>query len=456
MLNFFQQKNLFPVTGFIIAVLQITAFLIFHKDLNEFVNIVFVLSLLNVLLMVLFHAFYPYIVVIWQNFKDFLGLFGRVPVGQKNLTKFRILVFNWRDTKHRWAGGAEAYAHELAKRWVSQGHKVTLFCGNDGKNSRFEVIDGVEILRRGGYYTVYLWAFFYYIFRFRGKFDCVIDNENGVPFFTPLYVRIPKFLLIHHVHQEIFMENLSLPFALFASFLEGRLMPFVYRNTKKITVSKSSKEAMVKLGLGTEDEIEIVHPGVEPTKFKPLKKTVNPTILYLGRLKPYKSIDTLIKAFDLIVKKYSNARLKIAGFGESRKSLERLVTELNLTGFVEFLGKVSEEEKVNLLATSWTLVYPSTMEGWGITAIEANASGTPVIASNVAGLRDSVRNPESGLLVKPRDINGFAQTMDLIISDWKLRKRLELGALEWSRNFTWKSSSKSFMRVIKKNLNGYN
>ncbi|MBI2593133.1 hypothetical protein HYW44_00625, partial [Candidatus Daviesbacteria bacterium] len=154
--------------------------------------------------------------------------------------------------------------------------EVTIFCGNDSKSPRYEVIDGVQIVRRGGFYMVYFWAFLYYVFRFRGLYDLIIDSENGIPFFTPLYVGKPKLLLIHHIHQEVFRNHLSFPLAIIASLLEGKLMPFIYKNQKVITVSNSSKEEILKLGQNIFSSIEIINPGIHPQNFLSLKKTNYP------------------------------------------------------------------------------------------------------------------------------------------------------------------------------------
>ncbi len=119
------------------------------------------------------------------------------------------------------ADGYGVGSYEIAKELVKDGHRVTVFCGNDGHAPRNEKIDGVQMVRRGGFYTVYAWAMMYYVFKFRGLFDIVIDSENGIPFFTPLYVRAPKFLLIHHIHQEVFREHLRFPFSHIAMFIEA-------------------------------------------------------------------------------------------------------------------------------------------------------------------------------------------------------------------------------------------
>jgi glycosyltransferase involved in cell wall biosynthesis len=404
------------------------------------------------------HLMYKHLRPVLKNVRDLLDLWEPYPgVLYKKNGHLRILIFNWRDTKHKWAGGAEIYVHELAKRWVKMGHKVTVFCGNDGRSARFENIDGVKIVRRGGFYMSYFWAFVYYVFRFRKHFDVIIDSENGIPYFAPLYSRVPVIGLIHHVHSEIILKELKLPFfkmpaAFIAMILESKIMPFVYRNCQMVAVSPSTKKDMEKLGFGKNKPIQIIYPGVDLKAMKPGQKSAKPTTLYLGRLMPYKSIDTLIKAVKIIAKKISNVKLKIAGFGESREHLEHLARKMGIENKVVFLGKVSESEKIKLMGSAWVFAYPSTMEGWGISIIEANACGTPVVASNVPGLRDSVRNPSSGHLVPKQDSEAFAQKIEEFLTNSKLRHRFEKGALKWAQRFDWSNGARDYIDLIEKML----
>ncbi|OGK15517.1 hypothetical protein A2774_04475 [Candidatus Roizmanbacteria bacterium RIFCSPHIGHO2_01_FULL_39_12c] len=366
---------------------------------------------------------------------------------QEKRQKKRILIFNWRDTKHKFAGGAEVYTHELAKRWVKAGHMVTLFCGNDGHCMRNEAIDGVWIVRRGGFYTVYLWGFIYYLLKFRGNFDIIIDCENGIPFFTPLYAKEKKFLLIHHIHQEVFRKSLIAPMAGLAEFLELGLMPYVYRKVQIITVSPSSKKEIMDKRL-TKIEPVIIYNGVDLDKFKPGVKSNSPLIIYIGRLQFYKSLHILIRSAKKILKFIPMARFVIAGFGEEKKGLMNLAKRIGVLDKIEFRGKVSEEEKVRLYQRSWVFVNPSMMEGFGITSIEANACGTPVVASDVPGLRDSVLNPHSGFLVPYGSVEEIAQKIELLIKDNNLRNEFSKRALEWAKNFDWQKSADKSMKLF--------
>jgi glycosyltransferase involved in cell wall biosynthesis len=422
-----------------------------HWSLDGVVWVVFLSSFFGWVLLEFLHFSEPSFQFFGRAYRDFLGAFrGRSPEGKLSSIGKRVLIFNWRDTRHAYSGGAEVYVEEIAKRWVSEGHTVTLFCGNDGKSPRHETRDGIRIVRRGGFYLVYAWAFVYYFTRFRGKYDVILDCENGIPFFTPFYVKEPVVCLLHHVHQDVFFRFLPKPLAMFASFLEKTLMPLVYARVPFVTVSQSSRKDMEALGIGKAG-IRIVHPGVHLDEFVPSeRKTDRPTILYLGRLKAYKSIDVLLRAFRSVIAERPEAELIIAGDGDEESALKRLAFEELRLGSerVRFVGHVSEEKKKALLQDAWMLINPSMMEGWGIVAIEANACGTPVVASDVPGLRDSVKNPHSGFLVPYGDADAFAEKMLLLIRDRELRLGMNRGAREWAERFDWNVSSKLMFEAI--------
>ncbi len=454
--SYFQikSKNIFTVVSFILAIFHVYALYTYGVTFESFVLVNAYVGILNLGVALGLKILLDFIPDLINNLKDFYQLVAGGNDSNLETGNLKILIYNWRDLKHVWAGGAEMYIHELAKGLIEKGHNVTVFCGNDGKNSRYEIIDGVQIVRRGGFYTVYAWAFLYYVLKFRGKFDLIIDSENGIPFFTPLYTRTPVIGLIHHIHQDYFKNHINHPMARVANLLEGKLMPAVYKNSRMITVSGSSKEAMNKLGFDDDrNKITLVKPGVSLDKVKLSSKTKHPTVLYLGRLKEYKSIDVAIKAFKLIKEKFPTAKFNIVGEGDHREYLENLTSELDLSNEVNFMGKVDEDTKWELLASSWVMVQPSSNEGWGITVIEANASATPVVASNVIGLKDSVRNPHTGFLVKYGDHEEFSDAMLSIISDKKLRGHMAKESMVWAALHTWENSISQLEEVIKKEVN---
>jgi glycosyltransferase involved in cell wall biosynthesis len=440
-----KKKYEFPTAALIISLVMAAGIGVFHDNIGNIVKSIFFSSVLGLTILSVMHWLEPEFTYVKRVVTDLADLF-LTKVRAATSDSKKILVFNWRDTKHIYAGGAEVYIHEMAKKWAHAGHKVTLFSGNDGLSPREETVDGVEVIRRGGFYMVYLWAFIYYMFRFRNRYDVIIDCQNGIPFFTPLYVKEPVFCVMHHVHQEIFRKYLSRPLAFVARFLEKTLMPMVYRHTRFVTVSPSTKSQMEELGL-LGAGIDIVHNGVDLKKFKPGTKDANPVVLYLGRLKAYKSVDVLIKAFKKIKDGIPNAKLVIAGFGEEEQPLKLLADSLDVKD-VTFRGRVSESEKVRLMQRAWVFVNPSFIEGWGITTIEANACATPVVAANVPGLCDSVQNPHTGFLVEHGNVELFAERIMALIEDQEMRETFSRHAYEWAKNFSWDKTSSHFLSVL--------
>lgn len=443
-----RKQYIFPIFSVMAAVLMSIGIVFYHSSINDFTNVVLFASFVNFLAICILNFLVDEGKFLVRSVIDFIDLFFPLPASKPlKAGKKRILIFNWRDTKHREGGGAEVYIHELAKRWVDDGHKVTLFSGNDGNSPRYEKMEGIEVIRRGGFYFVYVWAFFYYMIKFRGKYDAVVDCQNGVPFYTPLYVKEPVFCVMHHVHQDVFEQYLPKPLAMVASFMEAEFMPWAYKNVQFIAVSESTKEEMEKLGIVGKG-IEVVYNGVDISKLRPGNKNQKPVILYLGRLKAYKSIHNLIQAFSKIQKKFPQAQLIIAGSGEEETKLKKIASELKLESKIKFLGKVTEQEKIDLLQQAWVFVNPSMKEGWGITTIEANACGTPVVASNVPGLRESVNNPETGYLVSYGDIGELADKVVSILSDESLRSEMNKNSQSWAKKFSWKHSAEKFIGMV--------
>ncbi|MCK5259116.1 MAG: glycosyltransferase family 4 protein, partial [Thermoplasmatales archaeon] len=162
------------------------------------------------------------------------------------------------------------------------------------------------------------------------------------------------------------------------------------------------------------------------------------------RLKKAKRPDHVIKAFSIVLDQIPHAKLWIVGDGHFRKDLEQMAGDS-----VRFFGHVSEEEKINLLSKAWALVNPSIREGWGINIIEANACGTPCIAYDVPGLRDSIVDGETGLLVKENsEFEELAKVVIEFLESNKLRREFNINALKWSRRFTWDKGAEEFMSVL--------
>jgi glycosyltransferase involved in cell wall biosynthesis len=355
----------------------------------------------------------------------------------------KILIFNWRCWKNPFAGGAEKYLYEISKRLVKKKYKITWFVSSFEGSKEREVEDGIKIIRKGGRFSVYFYAFWYYLRELRRRnFDLVIDSINGVPFFTPLYVWKPKKIAIiyHLVGWKIFSSELSLYKAVIAQITE-KLIPLFYFSTPLITISHSSKEELEKNFIRN---VGIVPTGLDLwiLRSSSIKKSNKPTIIYLGRWKKYKRIGLLVKAFEIVRDRIKNSDLWLVGDGDWKISEK-------IEG-IKIFGKVDDKEKKELLTRAWVFVTPSIKEGWGITVIEANACGTPAIAYDVSGLRDSIVDGKTGILVKEDgNIERLTEAITKILKDEKLRRRLSKNALEWSKKFSWDKSTEEFEKVVK-------
>lgn len=358
----------------------------------------------------------------------------------------RILFFNWRDIRDPLAGGAEAYVHHIAKG-LAKKNEVFLYCRRYKGSNQKDTTDGIRVIRHGGSYSLYLWAFFDYIFKLhRENFDIVVEDINGVPFFTPIYVRKPKVAIMHHiVGKEIFFRELPLPLAI-VGWLSEKLIPFIYRKVPVITVSPSTKDELIAFGIAA-NRISIVWSGREQHEQGAVKKSEKPLIIYLGRIKSYKQLDHLLYAFAKVISNVPQAELNIVGRGDYIE-LARLAESLGIKQSVKFIGEVSEEQKYEILKRAWIFVTTSMKEGWGLSVIEANYFGAPAVAYDVPGLRDSINDGVTGLLVPSGNIEELAKAIVKVLNDTELRERLSQNARSWASSFSYERTAEEFAKVI--------
>lgn len=364
-----------------------------------------------------------------------------------------ILIFNWRDPKHSWSGGGEIYIFEQAKRWVKMGYEVKVFCASQdvGKTlPSFEEINGIKIHRKGGRYTLYLWAVLYYFKHLRKNVDVVIDVENGIPFFTPLFCRIPKVCVVYHVHAKQFFYELPAPISQIGYIVEKYIFPLLYKKTPIIAISQTTKNQLIDIGFKN-DKIEVVYCGMKESRGSmkgSIKKSLQPTFLYLGRIRKYKRVDLLINIFPKIVEKIPQVRLIIAGWGTEGSYVTDLVMRSPLRRKITVVGPVTDMEKKILLSKCWLFVNPSIGEGWGIGVIEANLYGTPAIAFNVPGLSESIQDGKTGLLAKSED--DLVDKICAILGDKNLQERLSENATVLANSFSWDVTAKKTISLLEK------
>lgn len=344
--------------------------------------------------------------------------------------------------------------HEHMKGWVGAGHSVTLFSSYYKGGKKQETVDGIDIIRWGVQLLgVHVLAAFWYLFSGHPKFDLVIDQFHGIPFFTPFYVRTKKLAVIQEVAREVWLMN-SLPKPLnliigYTGYLLEPLIFLFYKNTIFMTGSESTKKDLVRFGIPSEN-INIVPHGVLAPKpeFLGLRSKVK-TVIYLGALTKDKGVEDALKTFS-ILNKMGEFNFWVVGRASPKylNKLKLLSNKYGISKKVRFWGYVTQRKKFELLSKAYVLINPSVREGWGLVNIEANSAGTPVVSYNSPGLVDSVGNGISGVIVGDNTPREMASVVEKIINNKNLYKRLHKGAISWSKKFSWKNSTALSLMLI--------
>jgi len=349
----------------------------------------------------------------------------------------KLLVLNWQDRTNPQAGGAEVHLHEIFGRLATRGHEVSLLVsGHEGAAARDE-LDGMRVHRAGGRHSYTLAARPYYRRHLAAEgWDVVVEDLNKVPLFTPLWVKRPLVLLVHHLFGATAFREASVPFAA-ATWLLERPIPWLYRGLPTQAVSESTADDLVQRGMRRED-IRVIPNGVDTGFFAPdasADRFPAPTFVSVGRLKKYKRVDHAIAAMARLKAEGAPGVLLIAGKGDDEPRLRAEVERLGVGDRVRFEGFVSEERKRELLRRAWATVQPSPKEGWGITNVEAAACGTPSVASDSPGLRESVLDGRTGLLYPHGDVEALARALRSL--DRERVEALGRQAREFALGFTW-------------------
>jgi glycosyltransferase involved in cell wall biosynthesis len=358
----------------------------------------------------------------------------------------RILVVNWQDRENPQAGGAEIHLHEIFGRLAADGHKVTLLCGGWPNCPQRAVLDGIDLHRVGTRHTFPFLAYRYYRQHFREAADVLVEDVNKTPLYTPRWGASHTVALVPHLFGGTAFHELPAPLAA-AVWLAERPLGLVYRSTPFEAISESTAEDLAARGI-PRGSIAVIYPGIDAQRYTPneSERAAAPVFAYLGRLKRYKGVHLVIRAFAACGA--PDAVLEIAGAGDYRPALETLARSLDLGDRVRFLGRISESEKLSLLRRAWALAFASPKEGWGITNLEAAACATPVVASNSPGIRESVRDGETGYLVPHGDIGAMASAMRTLASSRKLVSELGSHARVFATSFTWERAASETERHL--------
>ena len=357
----------------------------------------------------------------------------------------RILLVNWNDRENPHAGGAEIHLHELFGRLAGWGHQVDLVASGWPGAARRVELDRIQVRRVGGRHSFALLA--------RGAVrralaarapDIVVEDINKLPLFLPTLTRLPFVAIVPHLFGTTAFAEASWPVAA-AVWAAEQPLPRVYRRATFHAISESTRDDLVERGVPRE-RIEVIYPGVDSTWYCPdpaMPRAERPTFLYVGRLKRYKGVEIALRALWVARRTRPDLTLEIAGQGDDRARLESTARAIGLGDAVRFLGFVREDEKRRLLRRAWALVFPSPKEGWGISNVEAAACGTPALASDSPGLRESVRHGQTGYLVPHGDANALAERMLALAADAALVARLGRAARTFAEGLSWEGAARA-------------
>jgi glycosyltransferase involved in cell wall biosynthesis len=367
-----------------------------------------------------------------------------------------ILWITWKDTGHPEAGGAEVVCSQLCKRMIADGHSVTLLTADYPGSGSTDPVSGATCIRAGSNrYIQQLQAGLYYVRHLRNKYDVVIEEVNGgAPYFTMFFGRKSKrFMLYHQLGRVNWLYELPKPFSYLGYYV---LVPVAtwfasMARVPLITVSESTKAELAKFGFAP-SRTHIISEGLVDAPLASLngvQKYSKPTVLSHGGMRAMKRTIDQIKAFELAKQKLPSLQLKISGSssGAYGQKVLAYIDESPFKKDIEYLGRTTDAQKTELMQRSHAILVTSVEEGWGLIVTEANSQGTPAVAYDVAGLRDSVQNGKTGVTTAetPQALaDGICQLLDT----QKYYEKLRENAWQWSKQITFDQSYVDFKKII--------
>lgn len=349
----------------------------------------------------------------------------------------RIHVLAWRELADAEAGGSEIYVARVAAIWAAAGLDVTVRTSFAQGHPAEARRDGYRVVRKGGRYTVFPGSIAAGVRGSYGPRDALLEVWNGVPYVSPVWANCANTVLVHHVHRDMWELVLKQRLARVGKFIEARVAPPFYRNTRFTTPSRSSRDEVIAYYGARPENVTIASPGVDPHYQPSAEKSPHPLIVGCGRLMPPKRFDELIRIAAELRRSHDDLELVIVGDGYELPRLNDLIRSLDASSWIRLAGYVSEDEKLALFQRAWAVSSASVAEGWGMTLTEAAACGTPAVATRITGHLDSVAHDKSGLLASsPREM---VRQLSSLITDDELRRRLSEGAQKHAAEFTWET-----------------
>lgn len=354
-----------------------------------------------------------------------------------------VAVVNWRDPWHPQAGGAEVYAWEMARGLLRRGARVCYLTARAPGQAGRERREEVEIIRMGGRWTVYPRVLAWMAAHGR-SFDAVLDCQAGIPFFTPwvLPARTAVICVVHHVHDAQFGVYFSRPVAAAGRLLEGPVSRWTYRRHECVAVSGSTADAM-RRRLGWTGPIHVIPNGVPAASIAgpAAPDDAGPVVLtWVGRLVAHKRAERVLDIAGRVGQ--AGVTIEVVGRGPAASQLADQVTARGLEHVVRLRGYLPDADKRGIVARSVLHLNTSLGEGWGLCVLEAAALGVPTVAYDVDGLREAVRDGETGWLVAAGEqIEDVTERALKELADPACRAEMAAACRSWAGQFDWDRSA---------------
>jgi len=301
-----------------------------------------------------------------------------------------------------------------------------------------------------------------YSFREQIHVPWVLRRERPDVFHAPHYVLPPavrcrSVVTIHDCIHLMFPQYL--PNRAAYAYARASMWAAARRSDRILTVSEASKRDILHFFNVKPEKIVVVYNAIDEhfsatpseeqvARIKERYQLDHKFVLYVGNIKPHKNLVRLIEAFSQLRRTHDDLKLLIIGDEISRlPALRRAVHRNKLHKFVRFLGYLKDDTLTVLYRLASVFVFPSLYEGFGLPPLEAMASGTPVVTSNVSSLPEVTG--DAAVLVDPYDIDSIGDGMRRILDDPRLAAELRVKGLKRAREFSWERSVEKTQRVYR-------
>ncbi len=342
-------------------------------------------------------------------------------------------------------GGITEHVHHFAAELLNRGHEVVIFTPEAGPFGRDTGAVGKHVIKIGRSISIYANDSFARVSLGRnlnrdlekllhqGCFDLIHVHSPLTPTLPLSSIRYAPVPVVGTFHTH-FNENLWL------SLFRTKLLPYMNALALRLAVSPVCIKSLARFF--PEHPFEVVPNGIDTTWYSPKKDPLPEysdgafNILYVGRFDPRNGLDILLKAFQILSAKHPQARLLIIGYGPLESSYRKMVPEA-LKDRVIFVGKV-DEARPAYYRSAHVLCFPAKKGSFGITLLEAMASGIPVVTTDIEGFRFVMTPGKHGLMVKEEEgPEGYARALTFFLENPDQRRAMGEKARQRALDFSW-------------------